>query len=167
MSLNQLLVDQPDPQIAGSAVVMGDVHVGTGVILAQSRQFATIRRSVGTVPRPATRPVDRSDHCGTHGVEGRRCVLKPSPTPVAPGSAAGGRDRPFPRQRGRGRIRDLDASTQSASVTTFEPCLPCLRVRRPGDRRHLGPFAVDDLAGVAVQCRYPGRHADLSGRIAR
>jgi carbonic anhydrase/acetyltransferase-like protein (isoleucine patch superfamily) len=35
MSLNQLLVDQPDPQIAGSAVVMGDVHVGAGVILAQ------------------------------------------------------------------------------------------------------------------------------------
>jgi carbonic anhydrase/acetyltransferase-like protein (isoleucine patch superfamily) len=35
MSLNQLPVDQPDPQIAGSAVVMGDVHVGAGVVLAQ------------------------------------------------------------------------------------------------------------------------------------
>jgi len=35
MSFNQLLIDQPDPQIAGSAVVIGDVHVGAGVILAQ------------------------------------------------------------------------------------------------------------------------------------
>jgi len=35
VSFNQLLIDQPDPQIAGSAVVIGDVHVGAGVILAQ------------------------------------------------------------------------------------------------------------------------------------
>jgi carbonic anhydrase/acetyltransferase-like protein (isoleucine patch superfamily) len=35
MSLNQLLVDQPAPQIAGSAVILGDVHVGAGAILAQ------------------------------------------------------------------------------------------------------------------------------------
>lgn len=35
MSFNQLLIDQPEPQIAGSAVVLGDVHVGAGVILAQ------------------------------------------------------------------------------------------------------------------------------------
>jgi len=35
MSFNQLLIDQPDPQIARSAVVIGDVHVGAGVILAQ------------------------------------------------------------------------------------------------------------------------------------
>ncbi len=34
MSFNQLLIDQPDPQIARSAVVIGDVHVGAGVILA-------------------------------------------------------------------------------------------------------------------------------------
>jgi carbonic anhydrase/acetyltransferase-like protein (isoleucine patch superfamily) len=35
MSFNQLLVDQPSPEIAGSAVILGDVHVGAGAILAQ------------------------------------------------------------------------------------------------------------------------------------
>jgi carbonic anhydrase/acetyltransferase-like protein (isoleucine patch superfamily) len=35
VSFNQLLVDQPDPVVAGSAVVLGDVHVGAGAILAQ------------------------------------------------------------------------------------------------------------------------------------
>ena len=35
MSLNQLLVDQPGPVIAGSAVLVGEVHVGAGAILAQ------------------------------------------------------------------------------------------------------------------------------------
>ena len=35
MSLNQLLTDQPRPQIAGSATLLGDVHVGAGAILAQ------------------------------------------------------------------------------------------------------------------------------------
>lgn len=35
MSFNQLLTDQPRPQIAGSAVVLGDAHIGAGAILAQ------------------------------------------------------------------------------------------------------------------------------------
>ena len=35
MSLNQLLVDQPQPEITGSAVVLGEIHVGAGAILAQ------------------------------------------------------------------------------------------------------------------------------------
>jgi carbonic anhydrase/acetyltransferase-like protein (isoleucine patch superfamily) len=35
VSLNQLLTDQPEPTIAGSASVLGDVHVGAGAILAQ------------------------------------------------------------------------------------------------------------------------------------
>ncbi len=35
MSFNQLLVDQPQPEIARSAVVLGEVHVGAGAILAQ------------------------------------------------------------------------------------------------------------------------------------
>ena len=35
MSFNQLLVDQPQPEVAGSAVVLGEVHVGAGAILAQ------------------------------------------------------------------------------------------------------------------------------------
>src|SRR5690242_140910 len=35
MSFNHLLVDQPEPTIAGSASVLGDVHVGAGAILAQ------------------------------------------------------------------------------------------------------------------------------------
>ena len=35
MSFNQLLVDQPRPEIARSAVLLGDVHVGAGAILAQ------------------------------------------------------------------------------------------------------------------------------------
>jgi carbonic anhydrase/acetyltransferase-like protein (isoleucine patch superfamily) len=35
VSFNQLFVDQPRPQIAGSAVVLGEVHVGAGAILAQ------------------------------------------------------------------------------------------------------------------------------------
>jgi carbonic anhydrase/acetyltransferase-like protein (isoleucine patch superfamily) len=35
VSFNQLLVDQPQPEIAGSAVILGEVHVGAGAILAQ------------------------------------------------------------------------------------------------------------------------------------
>ena len=35
VSLNQLLVDQPRPEIAGLAVILGEVHVGAGTILAQ------------------------------------------------------------------------------------------------------------------------------------
>src|SRR5260370_37387458 len=35
VSFNQLWVDQPQPEIAGSAVILGDVHVGAGAILAQ------------------------------------------------------------------------------------------------------------------------------------
>src|SRR6201996_886948 len=35
MSFNHLLVDQPEPDIARSAVLLGEVHVGAGVILAQ------------------------------------------------------------------------------------------------------------------------------------
>ena len=35
MSFNQLFTDQPQPEIARSAVVLGDAHVGAGAILAQ------------------------------------------------------------------------------------------------------------------------------------
>jgi carbonic anhydrase/acetyltransferase-like protein (isoleucine patch superfamily) len=35
VSFNHLLVDQPQPEIARSAVILGEVHVGAGVILAQ------------------------------------------------------------------------------------------------------------------------------------
>jgi carbonic anhydrase/acetyltransferase-like protein (isoleucine patch superfamily) len=35
VSFNQLLVDQPRPEIARSVVVLGEVHVGAGAILAQ------------------------------------------------------------------------------------------------------------------------------------
>jgi len=35
VSFNQLLVDQPEPEIAGSAVIFGEVHAGAGAILAQ------------------------------------------------------------------------------------------------------------------------------------
>jgi carbonic anhydrase/acetyltransferase-like protein (isoleucine patch superfamily) len=35
MSFNQLLADQPQPEIAGSAVIVGDMHVGAGAVLAQ------------------------------------------------------------------------------------------------------------------------------------
>jgi carbonic anhydrase/acetyltransferase-like protein (isoleucine patch superfamily) len=35
VSYNQLLADQPEPTIAASARVLGDVHVGAGAILAQ------------------------------------------------------------------------------------------------------------------------------------
>jgi carbonic anhydrase/acetyltransferase-like protein (isoleucine patch superfamily) len=35
VSFNQLLSDQPQPEIAGSAVVLGEAHVGAGAILAQ------------------------------------------------------------------------------------------------------------------------------------
>src|SRR3954452_1747978 len=35
MSLNRLLADQPQPEIAGSARLFGRVHVGAGAILAQ------------------------------------------------------------------------------------------------------------------------------------
>ena len=35
MSFNQLLADQPEPQIASSAVILGEIHAGAGAILAQ------------------------------------------------------------------------------------------------------------------------------------
>jgi carbonic anhydrase/acetyltransferase-like protein (isoleucine patch superfamily) len=35
VSFNQMLVDQPQPEIARSAVILGEVHVGAGAILAQ------------------------------------------------------------------------------------------------------------------------------------
>jgi predicted GNAT family acetyltransferase len=35
VSFNQLLVDQPQPEIAGSAVILDEAHVGAGAILAQ------------------------------------------------------------------------------------------------------------------------------------
>ena len=35
MSFNRLLLDQPRPEIAGSAVLVGEIHVGAGAILAQ------------------------------------------------------------------------------------------------------------------------------------
>jgi UDP-3-O-[3-hydroxymyristoyl] glucosamine N-acyltransferase len=35
VSFNQLLADEPQPEIARSAVVLGEVHVGAGAILAQ------------------------------------------------------------------------------------------------------------------------------------
>ena len=35
VSFNQMLVDEPQPEIAGSAVILGEVHVGAGAILAQ------------------------------------------------------------------------------------------------------------------------------------
>jgi hypothetical protein len=35
VSFNQMLVDQPEPEIARSAVILGEVHVGAGAILAQ------------------------------------------------------------------------------------------------------------------------------------
>jgi carbonic anhydrase/acetyltransferase-like protein (isoleucine patch superfamily) len=35
MSFNQLLEDQPEPEIAGSAVIVGEPHIGAGAILAQ------------------------------------------------------------------------------------------------------------------------------------
>jgi hypothetical protein len=34
VSFNQLLVDPPRPEIARSAVILGEVHVGAGAILA-------------------------------------------------------------------------------------------------------------------------------------
>jgi carbonic anhydrase/acetyltransferase-like protein (isoleucine patch superfamily) len=44
MSFNRLLADQPEPQIAGSAVVLGDVHVGAGAILAQGLVVRRVQR---------------------------------------------------------------------------------------------------------------------------
>jgi carbonic anhydrase/acetyltransferase-like protein (isoleucine patch superfamily) len=35
VSFNQMIVDQPQPEIAGSAVILGEVRVGAGAILAQ------------------------------------------------------------------------------------------------------------------------------------
>ena len=36
VSFNQLFADEPQPEIARSAVVLGDVHVGAGAILARA-----------------------------------------------------------------------------------------------------------------------------------
>jgi hypothetical protein len=35
MSLNRLLPDQPEPEIAGSATLLGGIHVGAGAIVSQ------------------------------------------------------------------------------------------------------------------------------------
>src|ERR1044072_2646210 len=35
MSFNELLIDQPEPEIAASAVILGDPHIGAGAVLAQ------------------------------------------------------------------------------------------------------------------------------------
>jgi carbonic anhydrase/acetyltransferase-like protein (isoleucine patch superfamily) len=35
VSFNQLLADQPLPEVAGSAVIVGEVRAGAGVLLAQ------------------------------------------------------------------------------------------------------------------------------------
>src|SRR3954454_8265495 len=43
MSLNRLLPDQPQPEIAGSAVLLGNVFLGAGAIIAQG----TVVRSHG------------------------------------------------------------------------------------------------------------------------
>ena len=48
MSFNRVLVDQPEPAIAGSAVVIGEVHVGAGAILAQG---LVVRAHGGAVSR--------------------------------------------------------------------------------------------------------------------
>jgi carbonic anhydrase/acetyltransferase-like protein (isoleucine patch superfamily) len=66
VSFNQLLVDQPQPEIAGSAVVLGEVHVGAGAILACVKQRDRFRdRSildgfpanlVGTLTDPPSLP---------------------------------------------------------------------------------------------------------------
>jgi len=39
MSFNQLLADQPEPQIAGSAVILGEVHAGAGACVKQRDRF--------------------------------------------------------------------------------------------------------------------------------
>jgi carbonic anhydrase/acetyltransferase-like protein (isoleucine patch superfamily) len=46
MSFNQLLVDQPRPEIAGSAVILGDPHIGADAVLAQG---LIVRAHGGTV----------------------------------------------------------------------------------------------------------------------
>ena len=49
MSFNQLLVDQPQPEIARSAVILGEVHVGAGAVLAQGLVVrGTVFRRFGT-----------------------------------------------------------------------------------------------------------------------
>ena len=35
MSFNQVLADQPQPEVAGSAVILGEVRAGAGAMLAQ------------------------------------------------------------------------------------------------------------------------------------
>jgi len=46
MSFNRLLLDQPRPEIAGSAVLVGEIHVGAGTILAQG---LVVRAHAGAV----------------------------------------------------------------------------------------------------------------------
>jgi carbonic anhydrase/acetyltransferase-like protein (isoleucine patch superfamily) len=46
MSLNRLLPDQPQPEIAGAAVLLGSVFLGAGAILAQGTVVRSIEDSV-------------------------------------------------------------------------------------------------------------------------
>jgi carbonic anhydrase/acetyltransferase-like protein (isoleucine patch superfamily) len=52
VSFNQLLVDQPRPEIAASAVILGTVHVGAGAILAQGLVVRGSGARAGSEPSP-------------------------------------------------------------------------------------------------------------------
>ena len=63
MSFNQLFADEPQPEIARSAVVLGDVHAGAGAILAVLRQHQTnLTDYPGTIVRG---PMRAGGHMGT------------------------------------------------------------------------------------------------------
>jgi hypothetical protein len=51
MSFNQLIADQPQPEIAGSAVILGEIHVGAAVILAQGLVARSHGAAVSKVQR--------------------------------------------------------------------------------------------------------------------
>jgi carbonic anhydrase/acetyltransferase-like protein (isoleucine patch superfamily) len=65
VSFNHLLADQPEPEIAASAVLIGDVHVGAGAVLAQG---LVVRAHAGAV------------HLGNHSAVLENGVVVGTPT---------------------------------------------------------------------------------------
>jgi carbonic anhydrase/acetyltransferase-like protein (isoleucine patch superfamily) len=74
MSFNRLLADQNEPQIAGSAVALGDVHVGAGAILAQGLVVRAHGAAVGSVVEPGAIVCDGSAVGAESVVRAGACV---------------------------------------------------------------------------------------------
>ena len=129
MSFYQLFADQPQPEIARSAVVLGDVHVGAGAILAQ-----------GLVVRAHGAAVSIGNHSAIleNGV-----VIGTPEHPVQVGC------EPF--SVGALRSSALPSATCARSATARSSCrLPSRRRLHPGQGTLVPPDTVIPADSVLV-----------------